>query len=156
MCAITGVAQGDGGQVIATGSIGKGSVVMMVNPSQPTVGMIAVIVRVSPALEPAQCTLRARSAMDSTPIECAMSADPDGLGQRALIQCADASLWTISVRVATALGEMNLQAELQVAPEPPKWQSLSPWILSWIPLAALLLLGQVARRCSPKKTDTNT
>ncbi|MSR33370.1 MAG: hypothetical protein EXS12_00975 [Phycisphaerales bacterium] len=153
LCAITSRANGDGGQVIATATLGQEHAVMMVNPSRATVGMVAVIVRVSPGLLPIECFLSAHGASHDAPIQCALSADPDGLGQRALIECAEASLWTISVRVASADGGLVLNGELQVAPAPPRWQSQSAWMLAWIPLAAFLFIRQAARR-QAKQYDT--
>lgn len=146
MCAMTNRAHSDGGQVIATATLGNQRAVMMVNPSQATVGIVAVIVRVSEGLEPMTCVLSALAFSSDAPIQCALSADPDGLGQRALIECAQASLWTISARLATARGEIELKGELQVAPAPPKWQSQLPWILAWIPIAGILCVRQLARR----------
>ena len=153
MCATTSRAIADGGQVIATATLGQEHAVMMVNPSRATVGMVAVIVRVTNGLLPVECVLSAHGASHDAPIQCALSDDPDGLGQRALIECSDASLWTISVRVASANGELVLNGTLQVAPAPPRWQSQLPWILVWIPLAALLFIRQVARRHTKQYDD---
>ena len=146
MCFITGHAKADGGQVIATATLGQEHAVMMVNPSPATVGIVTVIVRVSAGLLPAQSFLIAHGASDDTPIQCAFSDDPDGLGQRAVIECSDASRWTLSARVTTPLGDIQLNGEFQVAPAPAKWQSQSPWILAWVPIAGILFIRQVARR----------
>lgn len=54
ICSITGYANADGGQVIATATLGQEHAVMMVNPSPATVGIVTVIVRVSSGLLPAQ------------------------------------------------------------------------------------------------------
>ena len=145
-CAIASRSVADGGQVIATATLGQEHAVMMVNPSMPRVGLVAVIVRVSSGLEPFECTLTAHSQLDAPPIQCILGADPDGLGQRGLIECAEASVWTISARVSTALGVLQLQGELQVSPVPPNWQIQLPWIVLWLPFAMLLLLRQCARR----------
>lgn len=146
LCALTSRANCDGGQVIATATFGHEHAVMMVNPAQATVGLVAVIVRVSAGLEPITCVLSAHGASNDAPIQCALSDDPDGLGQRAVIECADASLWTLSVRVTTSTGEFEFTGELRVAPSPPQWQSQAPWILSWLPIAGILCIRQVARR----------
>ena len=146
ICAIASRANADGGQVIATATLGREHAVMMVNPSMPTVGMVALIVRVSPGLEPFECILSAQSQVDSVPIQCIMNADPDGLGQRALIECADASQWIINVRITTPLGMIELNGQFPVAPAPAKWQTQSPWILIWVPLVLVLLIRQRARR----------
>jgi len=146
MYSITGNAQADGGQVIATATLGQEHAVMMVNPSPTTVGIVTVIVRVSAGLLPAQTFLTAHGASGDAPIQCALSDDPDGLGQRAMIECSDASRWTLSARVTTPHGDIELKGEFQVAPAPPKWQSQSPWILAWVPIAGILYIRQVARR----------
>ena len=146
MCFITGHAKADGGQVIAIATLGQEHAVMMVNPSPATVGMVAVIVRVSAGLLPAQSILIAHGASGDAPIQCALSDDPDGLGQRAMIECSDASRWSLSARVTTPRGDIQLKGEFQVAPPPAKWQSQSPWILAWVPIAGILFIRHVARR----------
>jgi len=146
MYSITGNAHADGGQVIATATLGQEHAVMMVNPSPTTVGIVTVIVRVSAGLLPAQSFLTAHGASGDAPIQCALSDDPDGLGQRAMIECSDASRWTLSARVTTPLGDIQLKGEFEVAPAPAKWQSQSPWILAWVPIAGILFIRQVARR----------
>lgn len=146
ICAIANRANADGGQVIATATLGREHAVMMVNPSMPTVGMVALIVRASPGLEPFECILSARSQVDSVPIQCILGPDPDGLGQRALIECADASNWIINARISTSIGVIELNGEFTVAPAPPNWQTQSPWILIWVPLAIVLFIRQRARR----------
>ena len=146
MCSITGHAKADGGQVIATATLGQEHAVMMVNPSPATVGIVTVIVRVSAGLLPAQSHLIAHGASSDAPIQCTLSDDPDGLGQRAMIECSEASRWTLSAVVTTPLGEIQLKGELQVAPPPAKWQSQLAWILAWVPIAGILFIRQVARR----------
>ncbi|MCE9618879.1 MAG: hypothetical protein K8R92_03105 [Planctomycetes bacterium] len=139
-------AAADGGQVIAIKAIGEDRVVLMVNPSQPCVGPVKIIVRASPRLELVECTLSATSALGGAPIQCAMAPDPDGLGLRAIIQCDDPALWKISVQSITAYGSFEISGEVMVAPTPPRWESHWPWLLSWVPFALLLLVRQSARR----------
>ena len=62
VCAIASRSVADGGQVIATATLGQEHAVMMVNPSRATVGMVAVIVRVTKGLLPVECVLSAHGA----------------------------------------------------------------------------------------------
>jgi hypothetical protein len=151
--ALAASAVADGGQVVATATQGRAHAAMMVNPANPQVGPVAIIVHGSPGLLRSPCTLTAAAATGGAPIRCSMAAEPGGLGQIAVLDCDQATTWTITVRAATDQGDIELEARITIAPPLPSWRAQLPWALAWVPGAALLLLRQVARRRSALPSD---
>jgi len=74
-----------------------------------------------------------------------MEAETFGPGRHVLIAVERTGSLRLRVRSDPG-GSDLLRAVVQVKAATPPWQARLPWILSWCPLAAILLLREVARR----------
>ena len=131
----TPVANGDGGALVARGELENGEpAAVFVSPVPPRVGLVAI--------EAASASWRAtppRVVISRGDIVLSGVAAPSPIDPLAAFIEFDVpaeGTWRLVVESATG----RLEAEVPIAPEPPPWRARLPWMLAWLPAAAILWL----------------
>lgn len=137
----------DGGALVARGRLLDGSpAAVFIAPVPPRVGLVQVEA-VAEAWRRVPPTIR----LEREGVVLAATASPsqiDPLAAVADLEVPEAGEWRIVVESAAG----RLEATVPIAGVPPAWQARLPWMLAWVPVAAILLLRRrlVASRTSPE------
>ena len=129
------VTHGDGGALVARGDLENGEpAAVFVSPVPPRVGLVTI--------EAASASWRAtppRVVISRGDVVLSGVAAPSPIDPlAAFIEFDVPAEGTWRLVVESAAG--RLEAEVPIAPEPPPWRARLPWMLAWLPAAAILWL----------------
>lgn len=138
----------DGGALVARGRLLDGSpAAVFIAPVPPRVGLVQVEAvaeawrRVPPTIRLA----RAGVVREAT----ASPSEIDPLAAVADLEVPEPGEWHLVVESAAG----RLEATVPIAGVPPAWQARLPWMLAWVPVAAILLLrGRLVAARSPPES----
>lgn len=132
---IPNVAHGDGGALVARGSLDDGSpAAVFVAPVPPRVGLVSIeaIAEAWRARPP-----RIRLERDGVVLGGVSAPSPiDPLAAFIEFEVPSEGPWLLVVESDAG----RLEATVPIAGEPPPWRKRLPWMLAWVPAAALLWL----------------
>lgn len=136
------LAGGDGGVPVASAMHEGVRSTLLVAPAQPRQGDAVISLLGGPS---GTMWLGLRWLDQARTEWTVMEAETLGPGRHAAIRLERTGPLRLTVRAEPA-GPDLLGADIRVEAEAPAWQARLPWILSWLPVAAILLLRSLARR----------
>jgi hypothetical protein len=132
----------DGGAPIASVTAGEHTWTLLVRPASPTVGPIEFTL-LGPASPSA--TLRLLAAQEPAPEVLGLEPQDGVIGRVARTSIGTAGDCTFEVTLEGHGGAL-LKGTIPVTPRAPGWRERWPWLLAWVPVAALLALRARAVR----------
>jgi hypothetical protein len=133
---------GDGGVPVASVVRDGTRSTLLVAPAQPRQGQTVISLLGGPS---GSVWLGLRWLDESRTAWEVMEAETVGPGRHTAIVLDRTGPLRLMVRSDPA-GPDLLSADIGVEAAEPLWQSRLPWIFSWLPVAAILVLGELARR----------
>ncbi len=139
--AIAASAHGDGGALVARGTVQGEAAAVFLRPVPPTVGLVEIeaVSRPWRASPP-----RMRMTLGDLELVAASAASElDPLASVAIFDLPAAGRWRLEIET----GEPEaMVAEIPIGEAPPPWRARLPWMLAWIPMAAIAVAIAGSRR----------
>lgn len=135
-------AAADGGAPVASVRLAGVTWTLLVSPAAPGVGDVEFTL-LGPAAPAA--LLRLQEPDGQAPQELRLESRSGSVGRSARTTLGIAGECRFEVLLEGSV-DAALRGTLPVLPPSPPWQARLPWILAWVPLAALLALRAVAVR----------
>lgn len=133
----------DGGAPVASVRAGDTTWTLLVSPASPCVGPVEFTLL--GADQPA-AVLRVWEADQGTVQELRLEARPGVIGRWVHAQLDNAGACRFEL-VLDGVASPLLSGTLPVGSPQPPWQARWPWLLAWVPVAAVLALRALAMRC---------
>ncbi len=143
--ALASQVRADGGAVVDRGRYGPFDVTVFVAPVPVTEGRADLSILIAHDGTPRiDLPVRIRAVDPEGRVSESTLGDGDGSNQllRAGVLTLDSpGEWTVSIQIADR-SDATGTFTLTVAPAPPHWRTLLPWMLLWIPIALLMVVRE--------------